>query len=120
VRNGSARTWPANWASRLWVATAVFGAGAVVTGVLAYKASRDLKSARDANPVMPEDQAAKAADLSHKSSLVTRWSVIADVATVLTLVSGGIALKLTLSKSKTHEVNVSLMPNGLQVAGSFR
>jgi hypothetical protein len=102
------------------VATGVLGVGALATGVLAYKASRDLKSARDANPVLPENQAAKADDLAHKSSLVTRWSVIADVATVLTLVSGGIALKLTLSKSKTHEVNVSLVPGGLQVAGSFR
>ena len=53
-------------------------------------------------------------------SLLVIGLVISDVATVLTLVSGGIALKLTLSKSKTHEVNVSLMPNGIQVAGSFR
>ena len=111
---------PANWATRMWVATSVFGAGALVTGILAFKASSDLKSARGEKPVLPEDQAAKATDLSNKSSLVKRWSLIADIAGVATLVTGGIALKLTLSKSKTREVNVQLMPNGIQIAGTFR
>lgn len=111
---------PPNWATRMWVATGVLGAGALVTGVLAFKASSDLKSAREEKPVLPEEQAAKTADLSHKSSLVSRWSLIADIAGVATLITGGIALKLTLSKSKSHEVNVSVMPNGIQFAGTFR
>jgi tetratricopeptide (TPR) repeat protein len=111
---------PTNWATRMWVATGVFGAGALVSGVLAWKASRDLKSAREENPVLPENQAARAADLSHKSTLVGRYSLIADIAIVATVVAGGIALKLTLSKSKSQEVVLSVMPNGIQIAGSFR
>lgn len=111
---------PTSWATRMWVATGVLGAGALVTGVLAFKASSDLKSTRGDKPVLPEEQAAKAADLSHKSSLVSRWSLIADITGVATLITGGIALKLTLSKSKSHEVNVTLVPNGIQLAGTFR
>jgi hypothetical protein len=111
---------PANWAMRMWVATGVFGAVAAVSGVLAFKASRDLDSARKENPVLPENQAAKAADLANKSSSVTRWSLIADIAGVATLVSGAVALKFTLSKSESREVVLSVMPNGIQIAGSFR
>jgi hypothetical protein len=111
---------PANWAARMWVVTGVLGAGALVSGALAFKASRDLKSAREENPVLPENQAAKADDLSRKSSAVTRWSLIADVAGIATLVSGAVALKFTLSKSDSQEVVLSVMPNGIQIAGSFR
>jgi len=109
-----------NWTPIMWGATGVFAAVALGSGALAYTASRDLKSAREAKPVLPEEQAARAADLSDKSSKVKTWSLVADIAGVATLITGGIALKMTLSKSKTHEVNVSLMPNGIQVAGSFR
>jgi tetratricopeptide (TPR) repeat protein len=109
---------PANWAYRLWVSTVVLGAGALITGGIAFKESRDLKSLRDQKPVEPEDRAARARDLDNKSKLVSRLSLAADVLAAATLVTGGIALKLTLSK--TTEVRVSLAPGGLQVAGTFR
>jgi tetratricopeptide (TPR) repeat protein len=111
---------PTNWAGRMWIVTGVLGAGALVSGVLAWKASRDLKSAREENPVLPENQGARAKDLQDKSSLVTTYSLIADITGVATLVAGGIALKFTLSKSKSQEVVLSVMPNGIQIAGSFR
>jgi hypothetical protein len=111
---------PANWAGRMWIATGVLGATALASGVYAFKLSRDLKSAREANPVLPENQAARAADLDQRSSDVTRYSLIADIVGVTALVAGGIALKLTLSKSKSEEVVLSIMPNGIQIAGSFR
>jgi tetratricopeptide (TPR) repeat protein len=109
---------PANWAYRLWVGTVVLGAGALVTGGIAFKESRDLKSLRDQQPVQPEDGAVRARQLDDKSKLVSRLSLAADVLAVATLVTGGIALKLTLSK--TTEVRVSLAPGGLQLAGTFR
>jgi tetratricopeptide (TPR) repeat protein len=111
---------PANWALRMWVVTGVAGATALAFGGLAFKASRDLKSAREENPVLPENQAAKAEDLANKSAAVSRWSLIADIAGVATLVSGAVALKFTLSKSESQEVVLSVMPNGIQIAGSFR
>jgi hypothetical protein len=107
-----------NWTTRLWIATAVLGAGALVTGGIAFKESRDLKSLRDERPVQPEDAAARARALDDKSKLVSRFSLAADLLAAATLVTGGIALKLTLSK--TTEVRVSLAPGGLQVAGTFR
>ena len=109
---------PANWAYRLWVATIGLGAGALITGGIAFKESRDLKSMRDEAPVQPEDMAARANALSDKSKLVSRFSLAADVLGAAALVTGGIALKLSLSK--TTEVRVSLVPGGLQVAGTFR
>ena len=110
---------PTNWKRIAWISTGGFGAAAITTGVLAFVAARDLRSARDAKPVAPEDAAQKAADLSHKSSVVTRWSLIADLTGVAAVVSGAIALKLTLSSSKTSEVHVALAPGGIQIAGWF-
>jgi tetratricopeptide (TPR) repeat protein len=107
-----------NWAYRLWVGTVVAGAGALVVGGVAFKESRDLKSLRNEDPVQPEQQASKAVALSDKAKLVSRLSLAADVLGVATLVTGGIALKLTLSKST--EVRVSVVPGGVQLAGTFR
>jgi tetratricopeptide (TPR) repeat protein len=109
---------PANWAYRLWVATVVLGASALVTGGIAFNESRDLKSLRGEGPVQPENGVARARQLDDKSKLVSRLSLAADVLGVATLVTGGIALKLSMSK--TTEVRVSVTPGGLQVAGTFR
>jgi hypothetical protein len=109
---------PTNWAYRLWVGTVVLGAGAFVTGSIAFKESRDLKSLRAEDPVQPENQPSKALALSDKAKLVSRLSLAADVLGVAALVTGGIALKLTLSKST--EVRVSVVPGGVQLAGTFR
>ncbi|HSR96513.1 MAG TPA: hypothetical protein VLM79_05540, partial [Kofleriaceae bacterium] len=107
-----------NWAYRLWITTAVLGAGALVTGGIAYKDSRDLKSLRNEKPVQPEAGPARARDLDNKSKLVSRLSLAADILGAATLVTGGIALKLSLSK--TTEVRVAVTPGGQQVAGTFR
>jgi tetratricopeptide (TPR) repeat protein len=96
-----------------WVATGVLGAGALTTGVIALIGSRSLSDARNSYPVSH-------ADLADKAQRVSRFSLIADVLGVATLVTGGIALKLTLARSSTHEVHVAVVPGGLQLAGSFR
>jgi tetratricopeptide (TPR) repeat protein len=109
---------PANWAYRFWVGAAVLGGGALITGAIAFKESRDLKSLRGENPVDPDQAGVRASALSDKSTLVSRLSLAADVLGVAAVVSGGIALKLSLSKST--EVRVAVVPGGLQLAGTFR
>lgn len=109
---------PANWAYRLWVTAGVVGGGALITGAIAFNESRDLKSLRGQSPADPEQTDARARALSDKSTLVSRLSLAADVLGAVALVSGGIALKLSLSKST--EVRVAVVPGGLQLAGTFR
>jgi hypothetical protein len=114
----AATTTPSSSSSRsyvtpAWVVTGALGAGALTTGVLAFLASRDLKDARDSFPVTKDD-------LNSKSSKVKTLSLTADILGAATLIAGGIALKLTLSQSSTHEVHVAVVPNGIQVAGTFR
>jgi len=94
-----------------WTATGVLGAGAVVTAVLALRASSDLKDARNTYPVSETS-------LDDKSSTVKRYAIAADVLAVAALVTGAISLKYTLSRR--HEVTVALVPTGLQLAGVFR
>jgi len=95
-----------------WIATGVLGAGAVTAGVLAYLASRDLDRERERFP-------ASATALDRAASRVSTRSAIADVLGIATIVTGAITLKLTLSRSRTHEVHVAVRPMGLQIAGSF-
>jgi tetratricopeptide (TPR) repeat protein len=96
-----------------WVTTGVLGAGAITTGVFAYLASRDLKDARSTLGSTP-------VDLDAKANKVKRLSLAADLLGVATVIAGGITLKLTLSQSKSHEVHVAVVPNGLGLAGTFR
>lgn len=96
-----------------WIATGVLGAGAVTAGVLAYLASRDLDDARHAFPGSP-------AALDRASSRLSRYALVGDILGIAAVVTGGITLKLTLSRSATHEVHVAAMPNGIQLAGSFQ
>jgi len=96
-----------------WVTTGVLGAGAVTFGVLAFLASRDLKDARDTFPVSHDD-------LATKSSRVSRYSTIADLAGLAAVVAGGLTLTFSLTHSESHEVHVAVAPNGVQLAGTFR
>jgi hypothetical protein len=96
-----------------WVTTGVLGAGAITTGVLAYVASRQLKDLRDSFPTSHDD-------LASKASRVSTYSTIADILGIATVIAGGITLKLALSRSRSHEVHVAVVPNGIQLAGTFR
>jgi len=96
-----------------WVTTGVLGAGAITAGVLAFLASRDLKDARDTFPASHDD-------LTSKSSKVSRYSTIGDIAGIAAVVAGGITLTLTLTRSESHEVHVAVAPNGVQLAGTFK
>lgn len=100
------------WIVPGWIATGVLGAGALTSGVVAYLASRDLNTARGRSPGSP-------AELGRLSSRVTTYGAVADILGVAAIVTGGITLKLTLSRSSTHELHVALRPDGLQLAGSF-
>jgi hypothetical protein len=96
-----------------WVTTGVLAAGAITAGVYAYRASRDLRNLRSKYPI-------SRTDLDARSSQVNTRSVIADILGAATLVTGGITLVFSLSRSRSSEVHVSVAPNGIQLAGTFR
>lgn len=104
---------PTNWRRIGWTTTAVLGAGAVTTGVLALLASRDLEDARDSYPVT-------AATLEDKAAKVSRYALAADVLGAATLIAGGLTLTYTLTRSPSREVRVGLGASGVQFAGTFR
>ena len=96
-----------------WVATGALAAGTVATGIWAYVASRQLQDARRAFPTT-------GAELDSKSSRARTLAIVADLVGAATVVAGAVTLKLTLSRSSSHEVHVAVVPGGLQVAGTFR
>ncbi|HEU4726644.1 MAG TPA: PEGA domain-containing protein [Kofleriaceae bacterium] len=96
-----------------WAATGVLGAGAIVTGVAAFVASRQLSDLRNTFGTSKKE-------LDDKASSVSKYSTIADILGVATVVAGGITLRLALSRSRDHEVHVAVAPNGIQLAGTFR
>jgi tetratricopeptide (TPR) repeat protein len=73
-----------------WVATAAFAGGAVTFGVLANKASSDLKRARNVFPTTT-------ATLNHDANLATTYAAVADSLTAAAIVVGDITLFSTLS-----------------------
>lgn len=104
---------PTNWGKIGWTTTAVLGAGAAATGVLAFLASRDLREAKDTYP-------ATMAELESAASKVTRYSIAADVLGAATIIVGGLTLTYTLTRSSSSEVKVSVTPRGVQLSGAFR
>jgi tetratricopeptide (TPR) repeat protein len=96
-----------------WITTGALAAGTVATGIWAYVASRQLQDARHRFP-------ADAAELDSKSSRARTLALVADVVGAATVVAGAVTLKLTLSRSPSHEVHVAVVPGGIQVAGAFR
>jgi tetratricopeptide (TPR) repeat protein len=95
-----------------WIATGVFGAAAITTGALAYLASRDLREARTTYPSSRDD-------LDRRSSRVVTLSAVADILAAATVLTGGITLTLTWSRSHAQEVRVAATPNAVLVSGSF-
>lgn len=96
-----------------WVATGTLAAGTLATGIWAYTASRQLQDARHKFP-------ADAAELDSKSSRARTLALVADVVGAATVVAGAVTLKLTLSRSSSHEVHVAVVPGGIQLVGAFR
>jgi hypothetical protein len=96
-----------------WIATGALAAGTVAAGVWAYVASRQLQDARHTFPTTR-------GELDARASRATTLSVVADVLGAATVVAGAITVKLTLSRSRSHEVHVGVVPNGIELAGVFR
>jgi tetratricopeptide (TPR) repeat protein len=96
-----------------WGTTGALAAGTLATGIWAYVASRQLQDARHTFPTT-------GAELDSKASRARTLGIVADVMGAATVVAGAITLKLTLSRSQSHEVHVAVVPGGIQVAGAFR
>ena len=99
------------WRKGMWTATAVLGAGAITTGIIAIVESHQLQNDRDSFGATHDE-------LSSKASRVTTFSAIADITGVLAIASGVVALKLTLSQSDSHEVHAVITPTGVALGGS--
>lgn len=100
-------------AKPLWVTAGVLGAVGIGFGVAGYLESRSLSDERDSFP-------ASQASLDSKSSRVTTFAAIGDIAGAVAIVTGGIALYVTLTRHKTgHEVQARITGNGIQFAGTF-
>ncbi|HEY0250648.1 MAG TPA: tetratricopeptide repeat protein, partial [Kofleriaceae bacterium] len=101
-----------DYARPLWFTTGVIGAGAITFGVLGFFESRSLQDTRDSFP-------ASQSEIDSKSSRVTTFAAIADIAGAVAIITGGVALYFTLSKHKGHEVQARITGTGLQFAGTF-
>lgn len=112
VARGPSDTRPIPWTRIGWITTGVLAVGSIATGVIAWRASSDLDDARHTFPADP-------ASLHDKASRVSTFSTIADIAGAAAIVVGGVTLGLTLTKSSSHEVRVSLAPKGVVVGGVF-
>jgi tetratricopeptide (TPR) repeat protein len=93
-----------------WVATAAFAGGAVTFGVLANKASSDLKKARSVFPTT-------AATLNHDANLATTYAIVADSLTVAAIVVGDITLFSTLSAASKSSPKSALATETRMVVG---
>jgi tetratricopeptide (TPR) repeat protein len=96
-----------------WVATGVLGAGSIVMGVLAYHTSSQLKDEKATFP-------ANGDDLNKKASRVTTYAAIADILGGAAIVTGGLTLAFTITRSRSHEVRVGVNPGGVVVGGTFK
>jgi tetratricopeptide (TPR) repeat protein len=108
-----AGTSAATWRKVGWISTGVLAAAAVTTGALALMASSDLDDERG---TYPSSQDA----LDDKATKLRRLSLAADLLGAATLVVGGITLTLTLTRSKSSEVRLSVAPNGMALSGTFQ
>jgi len=95
-----------------WITTGALAAGALGTGIWAYVASRQLEDARRTFPISRDE-------LDRKASRATTVAVVGDVLGAATVIAAAVTVKLTLSRSPSHEVHVAVVPGGIVVAGAF-
>jgi hypothetical protein len=100
-----------------WIATGALAAGAVGTGILAWKESVDLKNARDSFPV-------SSATLQQDSDRTRAYSIVADSLTAAAVVIGSVTVaSAVLSHRRPHSVEtalrVFLAPAGVRAAITF-
>ena len=105
-----------------WAITGGLAAGAVVTGVLALRASSTLASDRDAFGA-PRSQ------LDDDQSKTRRWALVTDVLAAGALVAGGISLYFTLKKptsepsssgaAAVEHVRVGVSAGSVFLSGAF-
>ncbi len=77
-----------------WIATGVFAAGAIGTGVAANAAASEYETKR-ASPIAGSPEQGRA-DLERQRNLVTGLAVTTDALVVSALIAGGVALYFTL------------------------
>jgi hypothetical protein len=101
------------WRTAGWIATGALAAGAIGMGVLAYRASNDLKDERRSYPTT-------SAVLNHKANVTKTLAVVADSLAAAAIVVGGVTLYSTLSAGK-EETSTRVMVGfgGLFVDGTF-
>src|SRR5262245_36530323 len=101
-----------DYTTAAWITTGALGAGAATTGVLAYLAVRKLHDTRAAFPTTRDD-------LDSRASRAKTLALVADVLGAATVVAAAVSVKLTLSRSPTHEVRVAVAPYGIELIGVF-
>jgi hypothetical protein len=102
------------------VTTGTLAAGAVSFGILAWRESSNLKTARGTFPT-------SSATLQHDASMTQTFGAIADWLTAAALVVGGITLYSTLSSSSssatqrgsTGTTRIVLGPGAARLEGTF-
>ncbi|HYQ27872.1 MAG TPA: PEGA domain-containing protein [Polyangiaceae bacterium] len=116
VRTDVAPAKPARtamWAA--WAGTGAFAATAGVVGYFGISKANELESMRTDSP-------ADAAELEKAKKSARTLLAISDVAAGLAVVTGGVALYLTLShpsEKPAPSVALGIAPNGLRLRGSF-
>ncbi len=112
-RSTGSRSTAATWRKVGWISTGVLAAAAVTTGALALIASSDLDDERNTYPSSLDA-------LDDKATKLRRLSLAADLLGAATLVVGGITLTMTLTRSRTSEVRLSVAPTGMALSGTFQ
>ena len=103
----------AMWAT--WAATGTLAATAGVVGYFGISKANELESMRTESPADP-------AELDKAKKSARTLLAISDVAAGLAVVTGGVALYLTLShpsEKPAPSVALGIAPNGLRLRGSF-
>jgi hypothetical protein len=104
-----------------WITTGALAAGAVSTGIMAWKESMDLKSARDAYPT-------SASTLQQDSDRTRTFSVVADSLTAAAVVAGSVTLvssllgrrhRVTETGRATSPVRLQIAPTSIRFAMTF-
>jgi hypothetical protein len=98
---------PSPWPTVALVSTGVLAAGTGTVGVLAYLADRDAVDKRDTYPI-------DRAELKDAQSRARTFALVTDVLGAATVVVGGAALYLTLTrKDEPNKVQVGAAPGSL-------